>query len=148
MGRHDEARVLEEQALEIRQRILPKDHPRIASSMTNLAVTYDALGEHEKALEMEEEVRVLRLGVCFRGRRRRSSRRCVRDETCVQQQRDRPREAAGCCVGRLPYLESQTTTAKDRRACVVSVLDICVCVRRRGDSQSQHTRHTNRPTDQ
>ncbi len=39
LGRHEEARVLEEEALAIRKRILPKDHPRIASSMTNLAVT-------------------------------------------------------------------------------------------------------------
>lgn len=46
--------------MEIRRRILPKDHPRIASSMTNLAVTYDALGMHEEAAKMEEDALEIR----------------------------------------------------------------------------------------
>ena len=60
VGRHEDARILEEEALEIRRRILPKDHPRIASSMTNLAVTYDALGMHEDAAKMEEDALKIR----------------------------------------------------------------------------------------
>ncbi len=50
-GQHDEAQQLEEQVLEIRKRILPENHPHIATSLANLAVTYGVQGEHEKALE-------------------------------------------------------------------------------------------------
>ena len=139
MGRHDEARVLEEQALEIRQRILPKDHPRIASSMTNLAVTYDALGEHEKALEMEEEVRVLRLGVCFRGRRRRRTRSSTGSTCTTVEGWDL---VAGTRIGdiRRPQAEQVAVTSvaeflvrvsvgvRDERACVYAVC-VCVCAK-------------------
>ena len=38
-------------ALAFRQRVLPKNHPSIATSMNSLASTYSALGRHDEALK-------------------------------------------------------------------------------------------------
>jgi hypothetical protein len=48
-------RVLE-MALAFTRRVLPPDHPFIATSMNNLARTYSDLGRHEDALKMKEDV--------------------------------------------------------------------------------------------
>jgi hypothetical protein len=47
---------MQESALEFRRRVLPPDHPHIGLSMSNLALTYGALGRHEDALAMQESV--------------------------------------------------------------------------------------------
>ncbi len=40
-----------QQALEMRQKILPENHPDIVSSLDNLGASYSCLGEHQKSLE-------------------------------------------------------------------------------------------------
>jgi tetratricopeptide (TPR) repeat protein len=54
-GRHDEALELLQETLAFRQRVLPENHPDIASSMGNLASTYSALGKTMKALSFFKE---------------------------------------------------------------------------------------------
>ena len=75
LGRHQEAVIMEENALEVSRRVLPKNHPYIgltlvcgfyfhfsssltpyapAMVMTNLAITYSHLGRHQDALLMRE----------------------------------------------------------------------------------------------
>jgi tetratricopeptide (TPR) repeat protein len=44
-----------ENALTLARKVLPADHPDIATSMHNLASTYGALGRHEDALRLQEE---------------------------------------------------------------------------------------------
>ncbi|MBK8426133.1 MAG: tetratricopeptide repeat protein [Lewinellaceae bacterium] len=44
-----------EKALSIWEKVLPVDHPDLARSYNNLAVTYGALGEHRKRLEYNEK---------------------------------------------------------------------------------------------
>jgi tetratricopeptide (TPR) repeat protein len=39
---------------------LPSDHPHIATSMNNLAMTYSALGRHQDALQLQEDVLAFR----------------------------------------------------------------------------------------
>jgi tetratricopeptide (TPR) repeat protein len=41
--------------LALQRRMLPFDHPRIATSMSNLASTYSDLGRHQDALKMKED---------------------------------------------------------------------------------------------
>jgi tetratricopeptide (TPR) repeat protein len=55
LGRHDEALKLQQETLAFRQRVLPENHPDIATSMNNLASTYSALGRHDKALTLQQE---------------------------------------------------------------------------------------------
>ena len=59
-GRHDEALKLVEETLAFRKRVLPADHPSIATSMNNLASTYGQLGRHEEALKLQEETLAFR----------------------------------------------------------------------------------------
>ena len=44
-----------EETLTFRKRVLPADHPDIATSMNNLAIAYRDLGRHEDALQLLEE---------------------------------------------------------------------------------------------
>ena len=53
LGRHNEALRMMEGALDFRRRILPNDHPHIATSMSNLAAVYGRLGRHEEALAVK-----------------------------------------------------------------------------------------------
>lgn len=48
-GRLGEAEPLYAQALALREKSLPANHPAIAESLNNLAVTFDAQGEHDRA---------------------------------------------------------------------------------------------------
>jgi hypothetical protein len=47
-------------ALAFRQRLLPENHPSIATSMINLAETYGALGRHDEALKLQKETLAFR----------------------------------------------------------------------------------------
>ena len=60
MGRDKDALKLHEETLKFRKRILPPDHPDIATSMNNLAETYGALGRHKDALKLYEETLKIR----------------------------------------------------------------------------------------
>jgi tetratricopeptide (TPR) repeat protein len=52
-----------EMACALRRRVLPPTHPEIATSMSNLALTYSALGRHQDALKMNEEALAARRDV-------------------------------------------------------------------------------------
>eukprot|EP00041_Stephanoeca_diplocostata_P039019 m.1579440 g.1579440 ORF g.1579440 m.1579440 type:complete len:2016 (-) comp25315_c0_seq5:1540-7587(-) len=52
LGKLEQARQLQLDALELRKAHLPPDHHHIATSMSSLASAYDALGQHEEALKM------------------------------------------------------------------------------------------------
>ena len=54
-GKYQEAIPLAQQALEIRQTILGKEHIDVAVSLNNLASLYESLGEYEKALPLYQE---------------------------------------------------------------------------------------------
>ncbi len=51
---------MKEEVLEFSKRVLPKDHPHIATSMSNLALTYGELARHREALKLPEEAREFR----------------------------------------------------------------------------------------
>lgn len=53
LGDHGKAQEYQLKALEIRERVLPTDHPDLATSYNNMGNTYDDLGDHEKALEYQ-----------------------------------------------------------------------------------------------
>jgi len=59
-GRKFEALEIQEEVLELRRRILPEDHPDIASAMANLAASYRDLGRLDDAVKIEEEVLEMR----------------------------------------------------------------------------------------
>jgi len=59
LGRHKDALKMNEEVLEFRRRVLPADHPDIATSMDNLATTYAYLGRYEDALKVHKEVLVM-----------------------------------------------------------------------------------------
>ena len=48
-------RLIHKIKLTFQQRVLPKDHPDLATSMNNLAMAYRDLGRHKEALKMQEE---------------------------------------------------------------------------------------------
>ncbi|WP_020559052.1 tetratricopeptide repeat protein, partial [Thiofilum flexile] len=45
---------LYERSLAIREQALGKDHPEVATSLNNLAVLYESMGEYAKALTLYE----------------------------------------------------------------------------------------------
>jgi CHAT domain-containing protein/tetratricopeptide (TPR) repeat protein len=53
-GDLDGARVLQEQMLDVCQRILPADHDELQGARMNLAITLEALGDLERARELEQ----------------------------------------------------------------------------------------------
>ena len=42
--------------MEFERRVLPAEHPDIATSMNNLATTYSHLGRHEEALQLRRSL--------------------------------------------------------------------------------------------
>ena len=48
------------EALAFRRRVLPEDHPDIATSMSNLASTYGDLYRHDEALPLQDEALAFR----------------------------------------------------------------------------------------
>lgn len=55
MGRHEEALVHRERALEILRRELGPEHPKLAQTLTNLGIELKYLGRYEEALEHQQE---------------------------------------------------------------------------------------------
>jgi len=51
LGEYQRALEMDEQALEIRKKELPEDHPNLATSYNNVGVSYGDLGDHKTALE-------------------------------------------------------------------------------------------------
>ena len=51
LGDHKQALEYQMKALEIRERVLPPEHPDLARSYNNVGATYSALGDHKQALE-------------------------------------------------------------------------------------------------
>lgn len=51
---------MREEVLAFRKRVLPPDHPDIATAMSSLATTHNDLRHHDDALEMKEEVLAFR----------------------------------------------------------------------------------------
>jgi hypothetical protein len=60
MGETMRARELEEQVLELRERISGEEHPDTILAMGNLAVTYADMGETMRARKLQEQVLELR----------------------------------------------------------------------------------------
>ena len=54
-GRHADGAVLHRQALAFFRRVLPAEHPDIATAMLNTANSYSALGRHAEALDFCEQ---------------------------------------------------------------------------------------------
>jgi tetratricopeptide (TPR) repeat protein len=54
-GDHKEAAALLEEALAMQRRLLPEDHPDIATSLNNLANCHESQGEYGKAVLLHEE---------------------------------------------------------------------------------------------
>jgi hypothetical protein len=54
LGRHDDALKMKEDVLEFRRRVLPPNHPDIATSMNNLAVTKFDLDAVDEAIDLEQ----------------------------------------------------------------------------------------------
>ncbi len=50
-----EARAAQERALRIFERVLPAKHGYIVQTLSNLAVTVERLGDHERAAELRAE---------------------------------------------------------------------------------------------
>ncbi|CAF1358621.1 unnamed protein product [Adineta steineri] len=54
-GDYEKAICYYEQALEIRQKTLPSNHPHLATSYNNIGVAYNSMGEYSKALSYYEK---------------------------------------------------------------------------------------------
>ena len=50
-----QAMQLQQETLKLRKRVLPADHPRIATSMCDVGSAYSNLGMHHEALQMQQE---------------------------------------------------------------------------------------------
>jgi tetratricopeptide (TPR) repeat protein len=59
LGEYDKALPLYEEAKEIRERLLTKNHPDYAMSCGNLAYLWESKGEYDKALPLYEISNVL-----------------------------------------------------------------------------------------
>ena len=55
LPRYVQALALKQETLEFMKRVLPADHPDIATGMNNLATTYSDLGRHDEALALKQE---------------------------------------------------------------------------------------------
>lgn len=55
LGRYEEALELDQETLEIRERVLGPEHPDTLGSRSNLAITYRALGRNDEALKLDQE---------------------------------------------------------------------------------------------
>jgi tetratricopeptide (TPR) repeat protein len=55
LGRHQDALVLQEKALEFQRRVLPENHPVIGSSCFNISLIYCQAGDFYRAIEKARE---------------------------------------------------------------------------------------------
>ena len=60
MGQYEEALLLIQRALAIREKELGPTHPDTATSLNNLAVLYKAMGQYEEALPLYERALAIR----------------------------------------------------------------------------------------
>jgi hypothetical protein len=51
VGRHQDALVLQEKALEIQRRVLPENHPDIGDTCFNISISYQHTGNNHQAIE-------------------------------------------------------------------------------------------------
>jgi tetratricopeptide (TPR) repeat protein len=59
-GDHQKAAALLKKALAVQRRLLPEDHPDIATSLNNLATCHDSQGKYGKAVLLHEEALAMR----------------------------------------------------------------------------------------
>ena len=67
-GKYNEAELLYQQALALRQKLLGNDHPDVASSLNNLALLYYSQGKYKEAEPLyQQALNILeqRLGVDY-----------------------------------------------------------------------------------
>ena len=55
LGRHQDALVMKEKALEFRRRVLPENHPHIGISCFNLCTSCHKVGDFPRALQFARE---------------------------------------------------------------------------------------------
>ena len=55
LGRHQDALVMQEKALEFRRRVLPENHPHIGISCLNLGISCYKVGDLHRALQFARE---------------------------------------------------------------------------------------------
>ena len=55
LGRHQDALVMQEKALEFRRRVLPENHPNIGISCLNLGISCYKVGDLHRALQFARE---------------------------------------------------------------------------------------------
>jgi tetratricopeptide (TPR) repeat protein len=60
LGKHKEAIIFNEKALQIRQQSLPPNHPDLAASYNNIGLVYKSMGEYSKALSSHEKALAIR----------------------------------------------------------------------------------------
>ena len=60
LGEHHRELEYLEKALKIRKKVLPENHPDLATSYDNVGMTYGELGEHRRALEYKEKALEIR----------------------------------------------------------------------------------------
>ena len=51
VGRHQDALVLQEKALEFQRRVLPENHPDIGDTCFNISISYQHTGDNHQAVE-------------------------------------------------------------------------------------------------
>ena len=55
LGRHEDALAMQESVLEFRRRVLPPNHPHIATSLYNISFSYERAGDMRRAVECARE---------------------------------------------------------------------------------------------
>ncbi len=55
LGRHEDALAMRESALEFHRRILPPNHPHIATTLYNISLSYETAGDMRRAVECARE---------------------------------------------------------------------------------------------
>jgi hypothetical protein len=55
LGRHQDALLLKEKALEFQRRVLPENHPDIGTSCFNISLSYRQAGDFHRAIERARE---------------------------------------------------------------------------------------------
>jgi len=55
LGRHQDALVLHQKALEFRRRVLPENHPEVGMSCFNISLSYGEAGDFHRAIERARE---------------------------------------------------------------------------------------------
>jgi tetratricopeptide (TPR) repeat protein len=59
LGRHEDALAMEESELEFRRRVLPPNHPHIATILFNISISYEQAGNMPRAIECAREALII-----------------------------------------------------------------------------------------